>query len=362
LSLASIIVSFSLMVAMAIMVYSFRNSFDHWLGKLLPADLQLREPFDNDTAYWSPHDQARIAATPGVARAEFRRVRQLLLDPARVPITLIARGASAADAAAQLPLLRSLAAPAAGPLIPVWVSESLQDLYGYTLGRQLTLPLPGAPRVVVAGVWRDYARPSGAMVMARDDFVRATGDDNAGEASLWLENGADSGVVEAALRRAIPGADALEIITSGALRERSLQIFDRAFLITYALEAIAVLIGLMGISFAASSTALARRAEFGMLRHVGLLRRQVVGMLASEGVLTSGFGVIYGLFLGGALSLVLVYVVNRQSFNWSIDLAVPVWQLALLSVMLIAAAALTAVISGRSALAKDAVQAVREDW
>jgi putative ABC transport system permease protein len=66
------------------------------------------------------------------------------------------------------------------------------------------------------------------------------------------------------------------------VRERSLQIFDRAFAITYALEAIAVLIGLTGVSFAASSTALARRAEFGMLRHIGMLRRQVLGMLLAD--------------------------------------------------------------------------------
>jgi putative ABC transport system permease protein len=85
-------------------------------------------------------------------------------------------------------------------------------------------------------------------------------------------------------------------------------------------------------------------------------------MLAAEGVLTSAFGVIYGLVLGGALSLVLVFVVNRQSFNWSIDLAVPVWQLALLSGVLIAAAALAAVWSGRAATSQDALRAVREDW
>ncbi len=94
LSLASIIVSFSLMVAMAIMIHSFRVSFDHWLGKLLPADLQLREPFGNDTAFWSSADQAGLAAIPGVSRLEFRRTRQLLLDPKRAPVTLIARGAS----------------------------------------------------------------------------------------------------------------------------------------------------------------------------------------------------------------------------------------------------------------------------
>ena len=99
-----------------------------------------------------------------------------------------------------------------------------------------------------------------------------------------------------------------------------------------------------------------------MLRHIGMLRRQIIAMLADEGVLTSAFGVLYGLALGVCLSLVLVYVVNRQSFNWSIDFAVPVWQLALLSFLLIGAAAVTAVVSGRAALSQDAVRAVREDW
>jgi len=69
--------------------------------------------------------------------------------------------------------------------------------------------------------------------------------------------------------------------------------------------------------------------------------------------------VAYGLALGTALSLVLVYVINRQSFNWSIDLAIPSWQLAILSLTLIAAAAITAIWSGRAAMSQDAVQAVR---
>ena len=71
---------------------------------------------------------------------------------------------------------------------------------------------------------------------------------------------------------------------------------------------------------------------------------------------------IYGLALGVALSLVLVYVINRQSFNWSIDLDVPARLLALLSLVLISAAAVTAIVSGRAALSQDAVRAVREDW
>jgi putative ABC transport system permease protein len=177
-----------------------------------------------------------------------------------------------------------------------------------------------------------------------------------------LDGRASPADVAGALRACFAPGDAPLIMTSTAIRERSLQIFDRAFAITYALEVIAVIIGLTGISFAAGSTALARRAEFGMLRHIGMLRRQVLGVLASEGFLMSLFGVLYGLTLGGLLSLVLVYVVNRQSFNWSIDLAVPAWQLALLSATLIAAGALTALWSGRIATSQGAVQAVREDW
>jgi putative ABC transport system permease protein len=345
------------------MVFSFRVSFDHWLGKLLPADMQIREPFGNDTAYWSSADQEKLATATGVSRAEFRRTRPLLLDPARAPVILIARGTSAAQAADELPLLRTDAKPVPPGSRPAWISEALQDLYGYKLGDTLDLPLAGrTQRFIVAGIWRDYARSSGAIVISRQDYRAATGDDTANEGSVWLKSAADPALTEAAMRGLFARGDTLEILTSTALRERSLQIFDRAFAITYALEAIAVIIGLTGVSSAASSTALARRAEFGMLRHIGLLRRQIVGILASEGVLTSAFGVAYGLALGTGLSLVLVFVINRQSFNWSIDLAIPAWQLALLSMTLVAAAAVTAVWSGRAAMSKEAVQAVREDW
>jgi putative ABC transport system permease protein len=361
LSLASIIVSFSLMVAMAIMIHSFRVSFDHWLGKLLPADLQLREPFGNDTAFWSSADQASLAAIPGVSRVEFRRTRQLLLDPKRAPVTLIARGASQAETAAQLPLVQSARSPRENS--SAWISEALQDLYGYKVGDAIAVPLAG--RIIpftVAGVWRDYARLSGSIVISKDTYQADTGDTGANEGSVWLKPGVEAASMEKLLRSRLNDGDAAEITTTTALHERSLQIFDRAFAITYALEVIAVIIGLTGVSFAASSTALARRAEFGMLRHIGMLRTQIIGMLADEGILTSAFGVIYGLALGIALSLVLVYVINRQSFNWSIDLDVPARLLALLSLVLIGAAAVTAVISGRAALSQDAVRAVREDW
>ena len=285
-----------------------------------------------------------------------------MLDPSKPAVTLIARGDDAAQTAAELPLIRT-APPSSDALPPAWISEAMTDSYGYGIGDVLTLPI--AARSVqfrVAGIWRDYARISGSIVVPRNDYVRVTGDGAASEASVWLRPQASADAVIAAMRSRAGAGDNLEIITTSALRERSLKIFDRAFIITYALEAVAVLIGLAGVSFAASSSALARRAEFGVLRHIGMQRSQIVGMLASEGMLTSAFGVLYGLGLGIVLSLVLVFVVNRQSFSWSIDFAFPAGELAAISAALIAAAALTAIWSGRGAMSSDAVRSVREDW
>jgi putative ABC transport system permease protein len=351
------------MVAMAIMVHSFRDSFELWLVKLLPADLQLRLQPGSDTGAFSEQEQARIAALPGIARSEFRRVRQVLLRADREPVALIARELTAANAAEVLPLVRTAALPAPQGARPAWISEAVQDLYGYQPGTWLELPLAaGRQRFYIAGVWRDYARTSGAVVIERADYVQLSGDRSATEGAIWQQPHGDATALAAAIRAQLRSGGALEVLTGPELRERSLRIFDRVFAITYALEAIAVLIGLLGVSVAASSTALARRAQFGMLRHIGMLRRQVLAMLASEGILLATVAVLYGLLLGGALSVILVYVINRQSFHWSIDLAVPWWQLGALGAALIAASAFTALWSGRAAMSQDAIRAVREDW
>lgn len=361
-SLASIIVSFSLMVAMAIMVHSFRESFDRWLLRLLPADLQLRAPVGSDAAL-SPLLQQRLEALDGIGHIEFRRLQSIYLRADRPAVTLIARNIDAARAADSLPLLAQHAGAAPPGLPSAWISEAVRDLYGYAPGQVLELPLGGrAQRFYVSGIWRDYARSSGAIVIRRADYVAATHDFAATEASIWRAANFDAAALAAGIRTTLGDAASFDLISSSELRDRSLAAFDRAFVVTYALEAVAVLLGLLGVSVAASATAMARRAQFGVLRHLGMLRRQVSWMFAGEGLALSAIAVLYGLALGTLLSLILVYVVNRQSFHWSIDLVVPWWQLGALSLSLVAASALTALWSGRAALSGDPIRAVREDW
>jgi putative ABC transport system permease protein len=362
--LAAVIVSFSLMVAMAIMVFSFRDSFERWLGGVLPADVQLRVAQGTDTGFLEPAEQRALAALPGLARVEYRRLTPLLLDPAQPSITVIARDFVPGQGPEVLPLVRSAATPDAdAPPPPLWMSEAVEDLYRWPLGGVVELPFAGRRHAFrVAGVFRDYGRSTGAIVISRAVYERLSGDARATEASFWLAPGARAADAIAAIGARLPEGRGLDLLETTQVREISLRIFDRAFLVTYALEAVAVVIGLLGVAFAASSAALARRGEFAMLRHVGMLRRQVLAMLAGEGLLTSLIGVVYGLVLGGALSLVLVYVINRQSFNWSVELAIPALQLGVLSAVLVLAAALTATISGRAAMSGETMRAVREDW
>jgi putative ABC transport system permease protein len=167
--------------------------------------------------------------------------------------------------------------------------------------------------------------------------------------------------VERALA-AIPGGDHLDLARPGELRSVSLRIFDRTFAVTYALEAAAVIIGLLGLSSLFGTLVLARRREFGMLRHVGMTRAQIGAMLAFEGALVSALGLAAGLALGWLVSLVLIHVVNRQSFHWTMDLHVPWTSLAAFVLAMLALATMTALASGRRAMSDEAVLAVKEDW
>lgn len=361
-SLAAIVASFSLMVAMAIMVASFRESVDRWLHAVLPADLYFRTTNAGETGWIDPAFEDSVRRLPEVRRAEFVRSARVILEPSRPAISLLARDATEDAESLRFPLVGRNHARAPGDPPPAWISEAVADAYGYRPGERIELPLGGARRgFVVAGVWRDYARQHGAIVVPRAAYIEATGDRRANDAALWLTPHATAAQAIEALRR-LPGGAQLEISGPGEIRTASLRIFDRTFAVTYALEAVAVLVGLFGLSASVGAIVLARRREFGMLRHVGVTRRQIAEMLAAEGSLLALLGVIAGLVLGGIISLVLIFVVNRQSFSWSMDVHLPYGLLASLSVLLVLLAALTGYFSGREATGMDPVRSVKEDW
>jgi putative ABC transport system permease protein len=363
-ALGGVLTSFSLMVAMAIMVSSFRVSVDDWLLRLLAADLYVRPAASGSTAALKEREQQAIAAAPGIARAEFSRFGRLTLDPTRPAVALIARPIDADDPGKRLALTGDPIRPAQLPrgALPIWVSEAMVDLYRHRPGERVTLPIGAqAQEFVVAGIWRDYARQSGAVQMRLSDYRMLTGDRDVDDIALWLRPGVTPEEVVAGLRR-LPFADALEFAQPGEIRALSLRIFDRSFAVTYVLEIVAIVIGLFGIAATFSAQTLARAKEFGMLRHVGVTRRQILAMLGAEGGLLTALGIAVGFMLGTLISLVLVFIVNPQSFHWTMQLHIPWRMLASVAALLLASAAITALLAGRHAVSGDAVRAVREDW
>jgi putative ABC transport system permease protein len=360
-SLAAIVASVSLMVSMAIMVASFRQSLDEWLERVLPADLYLRAGPGADTAFLSTADQHAIAAIPGIRRTEFQRIQRVSIDPDKPPITLLARAVEAEGRVP--PLIGTAYALQPGDPPAVWVSEIAAAIYRWRPGSTIEMPLGGRrARFMVAGVWRDYARQQGAVLMERYQYLRHTGDAYANEAAVWLAPGTDAERVRRDIDARVAGGANIDATGPEEIRRVSLKIFDRTFAVTYALEVVAVVIGLFGLSSSFGALVLARRREFGVLRHLGMTRGQIGVMLAGEGLLVSALGLAVGLALGWLISLVLINVVNPQSFHWGMELHMPWRLLAEFVAVMLAMATLTAIASGRQAMSAEAVRAVKEDW
>jgi putative ABC transport system permease protein len=360
-ALGGIVASTGLMIAMAVMVTSFRSSVDDWLKSFLSADLYVaaasNEPvFDAET-------QRRLAATPGVAGIAFSKGLAVTLDPELPPALLIVRPVTGPGYS--LPLIQR--APRSGDGVALWLSEPAARLYGAQPGDTFALPIgAGGAKVMghVAGIWRDYARQQGAIVIDTRDYTAITGDAVRSEAAVELVPGTSVAVARAAILAQLPTdlARRVDFAEPAALRGRALRLFDRSFAITYALEAIAILIGLAGVAASFSAQTVARIKEFGMMRHVGMGKGQIVTMLAIEGALLGLVGMAAGSAVGIALSQILIHVINPQSFNWTMTTRIP-WGLIFgVATALIGTAAATAMIAGRQAVSRDAVRAVSEDW
>ncbi|MEN9890037.1 MAG: hypothetical protein RLY78_332 [Pseudomonadota bacterium] len=423
-AMGGLVASLALSVALTVMVGSFRQAVDDWLTRLLPADVYLRAAGGSTTAAqtpWSDTLLTRIAAVPGIDRLQSGRSLMLNLRPDLPPVQLLARRLGP-DPGASLPLLdetvrtgpatmagtsgharssassESLSPPAspgspapsrpssaassssalsaaasgssgaAAPLPPIWISEAMAALYGWQPGQTVHLPpvtgLAGATRWQVAGLWRDYARQHGAVVVDLDAWQRTSGDRGLNEIALWLRPGTagDSPALAEALRAAAGAQHPLELASTGALRRQSLALFDRSFAVTRWLQAVAVGVGLVGVAASLSAQVLARRKEFGLLRHLGFTRRQVLALVTLETGCWLLAGALVGLGLGAAMAWVLVAVVNPQSFHWTMPLHWPAPTLAALVAAVLAAGLAASAWAARRALAGDLVRSVKEDW
>ena len=375
---SGVVAAVSLTVAMAVMVSSFRDSVSQWLDQVLPADIYTSSRAQGYTPLFTQDHADAVLALGSVARVERSRQMALVWTPERPEVVLIARSLNWDAPHRSLPLVGALApdpfpateggpAPAL-PAVRVFVSEAMVDLYGLAAGSRATLPMRDprtgeAAQVWVAGVFRDYGRQHGAVVMASDDYEQLTGDLGKSALSVWVAPGHSVDAVLAQIR-ALGGVFAqASLYSAQSLRELSLQIFDRSFALTYALELAALIVAVFAVASGLTAQVIVRRKEFALLAQMGQSLLQRMGLVAREALGLLLFAVAWGSLLGLAMSQILIHRVNPQSFHWTMETSVPSLMIFILGNAVVATGLAAAVWSSARLLQQRLLTpALKEDW
>ncbi len=234
-----------------------------------------------------------------------------------------------------------------------FISESFSERFRVRRGGSVTIPIPnGEKRLTIAGVFSDYGNERGSLIIERRHFAAWFGDELATSLIVMTQTNLAPETVQEELSAKFPG---LSILTNRYLRTEILRIFRQTFSVTYALELIGIIVAVIGLGMTLSSILLDRRSELTTLRALGWRRREMALATAIEGALLSVCGVVVGMVVSLGLGWILIYVINKQSFGWTLQFAIPWLQLAALGLLVVSAGTVVAFFVGRwgSGLAAD---------
>ena len=239
-------------------------------------------------------------------------------------------------------------------------SEPFANKHNVRVGSILSLPLVGAIRhFKVLGIYYDYSTERGYIVLDRRTLLRYLPDPSISNMAVYLQAGADAEAVRREIDGVISGR-AILVFSNKGLRRAAIQVFDRTFRITYALEAVAVFVAVMGIAGALLAMVIDRRREFALLRFLGAAQWQVRKIILCEAGLLGLLANVVGVLLGTALSLILIYVINKQSFGWTIQFHWPVALLLLALTGIYVATILAGLYPARTATRMNPIEVIHE--
>jgi len=351
-TVAALMVAMAVTVGVNLMIGSFRHTVAHWLGYALQADIYVsasnlaaaQDPIPLDPAALSI-----VQRTPGVARVNL--LRFATLDSPHGPIQVEA--SNGPDYGENLEYVAVEGSPAAAWAAvhngAVIVSEPLAHRLGLPKhGGALTLYTDDGPHTFpISGIYYNYASSQGKVIMSLDIFRRLWQDDAVTALVVNLEPAADVDTVVAALQRSLAPVQRVFVRSRQTLGREALAIFDRTFTITGALQLLATAVAFMGVLSTLLSLLLEKRRELGILRSVGLTVRGLYGLVLLETGLMGAVAGLLAIPAGFSLSLILIYVINRRSFGWTLQMQVDVEPFVQALVVAVAAALLAGLYPAR---------------
>jgi putative ABC transport system permease protein len=356
----------AMMVSVGIMVGSFRQTVVSWMSHQLPADLYLR-PAGDAAADRHPTISVELVETiarlPGVAAVD--RLRAYEISYEGMPVTLasvdlrVPRAYRESNFFSGRPT--SVVLNELREKNNIIVSEPFTYKHKAKTGDTIALAL-GAARASfqIVDVYYDYASERGYILMDRDVLLKYLPDETPTNLAVFVAPDAKAAEVRQEIQEAAAGHRIL-IFSDHDLRTEAVRIFDRTFAITYALEAVAVIVAVMGIAGALIALVIDRRRELGLLRFLGASSGQIRKMILVEASLLGLLANLAGFVLGYFLSLILVFVINKQSFGWTIRFHWPVEVLLGALTVVYAATVLSGLYPARVAVRLNPLEVIHEE-
>ncbi len=357
---AALTTAVAMTASVGIMVGSFRQTLAVWMDNQLKADFYLR-PAGSSSADRHPTMAAsiadHIAQISGVAGVD--RFRAYPISYQGLPATLA--GGESTTSTRFLPgedtaaILQTL--PTGNYAV---VSEPFANKHHVRVGDAVTLALAGANRSFkVLGIYYDYSTERGYIILARRTLLKYLPDPAISNLAVTLKPAADPAAIRQAIDNVIAGRAVL-VFANGTLRRAAIEIFDRTFRITYALEAVAISVAVMGIAGALLAMVIDRRREFALLRFLGADQPQVRRIILFEAGLLGLLSNAIGLILGSLLSLILIFVINKQAFGWTLQFHWPVVMLLSALTVVYLATVLAALYPAHTALRMNPIEVIHE--
>ena len=356
----------AMMTSVGIMVGSFRTTVIQWMEGEVPADFYLRpagNPSVDRHPTISPELADKLAALPGVEAVD--RLRAYQVDYDGIPTTVAAADLESPQRRGHTDFLSGRPAEEVLQELrvenSVIVSEPFTYKHGVKRGDTISLRLGASlASFRIADVYYDYGSERGFILMDRSAMKKYLPDDAPSNLAVYVAGGSDPATVRNEIEQAASNYRIL-IFSNSDLRREAVKIFDKTFAITYALEAVAVLVAVMGVAGALLALVIDRKRELGLLRFLGATGAQIRSMILAEAALLGLLANAAGLILGFALSLILIFVINKQSFGWTIRFHWPVAILTGAICLILAATVLAGFYPARVAIELNPIEVVHEE-
>jgi putative ABC transport system permease protein len=322
-SMAALMTAIAMLISVTVMIKSFRQAVDIWIQQSISGDLFVGPILPSNQGFHQFLDPQVIQEISSMeAIADVYHYRGLISELQGQPLRIWVGDLKVIERHGGLAFTEGDGREIFGKAVTrgeILASEVLANRMSLKPGSSIRLMTAEGPQFFrIAGIFYDYRTEGGAVWMDRSLYRTWWRDDRINGLRLYLKQPDQAPQVKEAITSRLAGRYNLAIMSHRELRQQILNIFDQTFQVTYVLEAIAMVVAFLGLIHSSTISVLFREKELGILKALGAQPSQIRNMILTETLFMGFISYLGGVTAGSLLSLILIQVINKQSFGWTI--------------------------------------------